>query len=51
MAMYNSSLIDNKIKKDRQDFLTENNAAVAKNRCDRIKSATKTIDEMSKQYV
>jgi hypothetical protein len=51
VAKHNSSLIDNKIKKGKQNFLAENNAAVAKNRFDRIQSITKTIDEMSKQYV
>jgi phosphoglycerate-specific signal transduction histidine kinase len=49
--MYDSGLIDNSMKKVKCNFLIENNAAVAKNRFDRIKSATKTIDEMSKQNV
>jgi hypothetical protein len=35
MAMYNSGLIDNEMRK--QKFSEENNAAVAKNRFDRIK--------------
>jgi hypothetical protein len=48
--MYNSGLIDNKIR-EMKNFLPKNNAAVAKNRFDRIKFATKTIDEMSKQNV
>ncbi|MDR2292292.1 MAG: hypothetical protein LBE11_02320 [Prevotellaceae bacterium] len=51
MAMYNSGLIDNKITETKRNFPTENNAAVAKNCFDRIKFATKTIDEMSKQNV
>jgi hypothetical protein len=51
MAEHNSGLIDNKIKKHKHNFLEQNNAAVAKNRFDRKKSATKAIEEMSKQNV
>jgi hypothetical protein len=35
MAEYNSGLIDNKIRKEKQIFSIENNAAAAKNRFDR----------------